>query len=136
MRSFKVEKSDLKNLKKRYLLWLYKTTKDSLDRIDRKFTQLEIDLELLKEIEKQDRGNKTSKFIDEFSSYIKNKEKQGRDLKFEGKNLKPEYSFLVFKLKAIEKVIIKEFGTSTLSEIKSLYEKEMVRRILETRDSK
>ncbi len=136
MRSFKVEKSDLKNLKKRYLLWLYKTTKDSLDRIDRKFTQLEIDLELLKEIEKQDRGNKTSKFIDEFSSYIKNKEKKGRDLKFEGKNLKPEYSFLVFKLKAIEKIIIKEFGNSTLSEIKSLYEKEMVERILKSTEHK
>lgn len=131
-----MEKNDLKNLKKRYLFWLYKTTKDSLDRIDRKFTQLDIDLELLKEIERQDRGNKTSRFIDEFSSYIKNKEKEGLRLKFKGKTKKPEYSFLVFKLNAIEKVILREFGNSGLIEIKSLYEKEMIRRIIESLDNK
>lgn len=131
-----MKKNDLKNLKKRYLLWLYKTTKDSLDRIERKFTQLEIDLELLKEIERQDRSNKISKFIDEFSEYIKNKEKEGRELKFDGKAPKPEYVFLVIKLRAIEKVIVKEFGNSVLNEIKSLYEKEMVERIIKSREYK
>jgi hypothetical protein len=131
-----VDKTDLKNLKKRYLIWLYKTTKDALDRIERKFTQLEIDLELLKEIKSQYKDKKAGKFIDEFSAYIKNKGKEGRELKFEGKIPKPEYSFLAIKLRAIEKVTLKEFGNSGLSEIKSLYEKEMIKRILSSTEHK
>lgn len=41
-----------KKLKTRYLVWLYKTTKERLDRIDRKFTQLEVDRFILRELEK------------------------------------------------------------------------------------
>lgn len=127
-----MNKIDIKNLKKRYLIWLYKTTKESLDKIERKFTQASIDKFLLKELKRQDKQKRLDKFIDEFSLYLENKEKEGIGLKFEGKTLKPQYTFLVFKLKAIEKAIVKEFGKAGLKEIKSLYEKEMIERILKS----
>jgi hypothetical protein len=125
-----MDKNDILNLKKRYLIWLYKTTKESLDKIDRKFTQLEIDRFIFKELEKSANNLKDKKFLEEFNAYIENKEKEGQKLKYEGKDLKPEYHFLVLKLKAIEKAITKELGTKGLEEIKSLYQKEMVERIL------
>jgi hypothetical protein len=125
---------DAKNLKKRYLLWLYKTTKDSLDRIERKFTQLEIDKLILKELRAEKNRGKIIKFIKDFETYIQNKENDGISLKFEAKDLKPEYCFLVSKLKVIEEVIVKEFGKADLEEIKSLYEKEMIERILKSRE--
>jgi hypothetical protein len=46
--------------------------------------------------------------------------------------VKPEYSFLVLKLQAVEKAIRKELGNKTLEEIKALYEKEMTDRILKS----
>lgn len=125
-----MDKIDLLNLKKRYLIWLYKTTKEAWDKIERKFTQIEIDRFILKEIEKEDKDKKLSKFIKEFKVYIQNKEKDGLALKYENKQLKPDYLFLVMKLKAIEKSVAKELGKETLKEVKSLYEKEMVERIL------
>ncbi len=124
-----MDKSDSLNLKKRYLIWLYKIAKESLDKIERKFTQVAIDKFLLKELRGQGSERKIGKFVDEFSLYINNKEKEGLNLKFEGENLKPQYTFLVFKLKAIEKAIVKELGKPGLKEIKSLYEKEMIGRI-------
>ena len=48
-----MDSRDEKNLNKRYLVWLYKTTKEAFDRFERKFTQLEIDKTILKEIEKE-----------------------------------------------------------------------------------
>jgi len=41
-------KKDGKTLTKRYLLWCYKTTKEQLDWIDRKFTQIQVDRYTLK----------------------------------------------------------------------------------------
>jgi hypothetical protein len=131
-----VDKQDLKNLKKRYLIWLYKTTKEALDKTERKFTQLEIDKFMLKELNRLDKSGKARQFIADFSVYIQNKEKDGLSLKYDGKELKPEYYFLVLKLKAIEKAITKEFDKSTLKEIKSLYEKEMTERILKSTEHK
>ncbi|MEW6008392.1 MAG: hypothetical protein AB1629_02020 [Candidatus Omnitrophota bacterium] len=131
-----MEKADIKDLKKRYLIWLYKTTKESLDRIERKFTQLSIDKFLLKELKRHRSKKEIGKFIDEFSLYIENKEKEGLNLKFEDKAFHPQYSFLVFKLKAIEKAIVKVLGRAGLKEIKSLYEKEMIERILKSTDHK
>lgn len=121
---------DIKNLKKRYLIWLYKTTKEAFDRMERKFTQLDIDKFIFKELNKFDKTKRAEKFIDEFKAYIENKEKDGTNLKYEGSQLKPDYYFLSLKLKAIEKTIIKELGKKALKEIKSLYEKEMTERIL------
>lgn len=142
-----MDKQDTKNLKRRYLTWLYKTTKEALDRIERKFTQLDIDKFILKELKKQDRDKRLTKFIDEFKVYIQNKEKEGLSLKYFGKEFpapggsryrreKPDYQFLVMKLSAIEKAIIKELGNKALKEIKSLYENEMMERILKSAERK
>jgi len=131
-----MEKQDLKNLKKRYLIWFYKVTKDALDRIERKFTQLDIDKFILKELKKQDKDRKAQKLIAEFEAYLLDKEMDGLGLKFEGKQVKSDYYFLGLKLKAIEKAINKEFGNNGLKEIKALYEKEMTERILKSTEQK
>lgn len=131
-----MDEQDIKNLKKRYLIWLYKTTKESLDRIERKFTQLGIDRFILKELIKEDKLKKAQKFIEEFKLYIASKEKDGLSLKCQGDKLSPGYYFLALKLKAIEKAVLKEFGIKVMKEIKSLYEKEMTGRILKSTEQK
>ena len=131
-----MDKKDKKDLKKRYLLWLYKITKEALDKIERKFTQLEIDKFILKELKRLDKDKKIKKHIRGFESYIQNKEKEGLGLKYEFGQLKPDYCFLSLKLKAIESSIVKELGKNTLKEIKSLYEKEMMERILKSTEHK
>lgn len=127
-----MEKRDLKNLKKRYLIWLYKINKEEFDKIERKFTQLEIDNFILKELKKEDKAGKLKEFIEGLEAYIQEKEKDGLGLKYENKELKPQYQFLEGKLKAIEKAIIKELGKKALEEIKVLYEIEMIERILKS----
>lgn len=131
-----MNKQDLKNLKKRYLIWLYKTTKDALDKIERKFTQLEIDKSLLKELRKLDENNKAKKLIDEFDAYVQNKKTEAMNLKYDNGQLKPEYEFLDLKLKSVERAITKEFGKKVLEEIKPLYEIEMTERILKSEGEK
>jgi len=128
-----MDRRDTLNLKKRYLIWLYKTTKEAQDKIERKFTQLEIDRFILKELEKENAGKN---FIAEFKQYIENKEKEGLGLKYKNKKLSPDYLFLVSKLKAVEKAIIHELGKKALKEIKALYEKEMTERILKSIEHK
>lgn len=131
-----MEKEELKNLKKRYLIWLYKITKEALDRIERKFTQLEVDKLMLKEIKKSDKAKKCAKFIDELEAYIKSKEIDGLALKYENKDLKADYYFLSLKLRAVEKAMLRLFGKKALSEIKALYEKEMTERILKSTETR
>lgn len=131
-----MDKRDIKNLKKRYLIWFYKTTKEELDKIERKFTQLEIDRFILNEIKNKDKEKRAQKFIAEFQAYILSKEMDGIGLKYEGKQFKDGYYFLVLKLKAIERSITKELGSKALDEIKSLYEKEMTERILKSTEHK
>jgi hypothetical protein len=128
----KMEKTDKFNLQKRYLIWLYKVTKEAFDRIERKFTQLEIDNLLLEEIKKEKLSKKAGRFIAEFQAYIDKKEKEGLQLKYDGKDLRPEFIFLELKLAAVEKAILKLLGKPGLEEIKSLYEKEMTERILKS----
>ena len=48
-----IGKDDANSLTQRYLFWLYKTTRDQTDKIDRKFTQLEVDKEIQKILEKK-----------------------------------------------------------------------------------
>jgi hypothetical protein len=135
-----MQSQDIKNLKFRYLLWLYKTIKEDLDRIERKFTQLDIDKEVFQRIVKQadslDSKDKKSlgKSLQEFKEYIKKKEKDAQDLKFDGQRLRPQYHFLLLKLKAVEKTIIQQLGQKAKDRIKTLYECEMQRRILESRE--
>jgi vancomycin resistance protein YoaR len=131
-----MKKQDSKSLKKRYLIWFYKQVRESLDKIDRKFTQLEIDQYILEQMRKFDTSRAAKNYIEEFKVYIQNKEKDALGRKYEGKELKPEYYFLQLKLQAIEKSIEKEFGKKGLEEIEALYEQEMIRRILQEREQK
>ncbi|MFA4990247.1 MAG: hypothetical protein WC576_05690 [Candidatus Omnitrophota bacterium] len=125
-----MHKQDLKKLKKRYLIWFYKTTKEALDKIERKFTQTDIDRFILKDLKKADKGRIAEPFIAQFEDYIRKKEQDGFNLKFENKKPKAHYVFLVLKLQAVEKAIAKELGKKALEEIKLLYEIEMIERIL------
>jgi len=132
-----MDRQDEKNLKKRYFIWLYKTTKEEFDKFERKFTQFDIDEDILLEMEKELLGSylpheksALEKLVNDFRDYISTKEKACLELKYQGKKTNPEFLFLDIKLEAIEKVIAKELGRRTLEEIKSLYEKEMIKRIL------
>ncbi len=129
-----MNKQDLKNLKKRYLIWFYKTTKEALDKIERKFTQGQIDRLILKELKKADKEKTVESFIAQFEDYLLKKEEEGINLKFENKKFKPHYLFLALKLVAIEKAITKELGRPALEEIKLLYEMEMTERILRSNE--
>jgi len=138
----KMKKRDIKNLKFRYLLWLYKTTKEDFDRIERKLTQVGIDKKILRDMGENfnsrdlKKKNEARKLLKDFKEYINKKEKDGRELKFEGRKLKPEYYHLSLKLEAIEKSIVEELGHRGLKEIKALYEHEMMRRIIESQEHK
>ncbi len=131
-----MDKQDILSLKKRYLIWLYKQAKDSLDKIERKFTQLEVDRFMLKELKKQDKKSSIDAFMEEFKAYILQKEKKGNSLKYKESKLNPEYLFLLSKLKAIEAAIIKKLGKPELKRIKKAYEEEMIKRILGEREQK
>lgn len=72
--------------------------------------------------------------LNDFKEYIDKKEKDGRELKFDGRKLQPEYYQLLLKLEAIEKAVVEEFGRTKLKKIKALYEHEMERRIIEAQD--
>lgn len=132
-----MDKRDEKDLKERYLTWLYKTTKEAFDKYERKFTQIEIDEFILEEMERELKGSylpqekkSLEKFVNDFRSYIAEKEKDCLKLKYKGKKIDPEFIFLDVKLEAIEKAIIKELGKDSLDKIKESYQKEMLNRIL------
>jgi uncharacterized protein YdiU (UPF0061 family) len=135
-----MDKQDELNLKKRYLLWLYKTTKEQFDSYERKFTQLEIDEYLLREIENDLKGaylpgekKELEKLVNDFRSYVDKKEESCLKLKYKGKKINPYFIFMDVKLEAIEKAIKKEFDKAALDEIKQAYEGEMRERILKSR---
>ena len=128
---------DIKNLKKRYFIWLYKTTKEAFDKYERKFTQVEIDKDILLEMENVLMGSylphekvELEKMVNNFQEYISTKEKACLELKYQGLRTNPEFIFLDVKLNVIEKLITKELGRKALEEIKVFYEKEMTLRIL------
>ncbi len=136
-----MDKLDIRSLKKRYLVWLYKTTKEDFDICERKFTQVDIDKFILRELERELRSaflpaeeKSLSKEINDYRLYIEKKEKACLALKYKGKKISPHFLYLDMKLKAIEKAIIEELGGKALDEIKSLYEKEMIERILKSAD--
>jgi len=134
---------DVKNLKKRYLIWLYKNAKSVFDKFERKFTQVDIDKDILNDMEKELLGSylphekqALQKDIDAFGDYIEEKEKACSQLRDQDKKINPEFIFSEIKLDAIEKAIQRELGRKGLEEIKSLYEKEMIGRILKTDNEK
>lgn len=128
-----------KALVQRYLIWCYKTTKEDLDRIDRKFTQLLVDRFILKHLEGLRGPNRTQlrKFIGDFKIYMSEKRQGGLRLKYLNakKSLpEPKYVYLSERLKAIKSAIRHFLGPRMLSRIEALYEQEMTRRILESRE--
>jgi hypothetical protein len=131
-----VDKKEIKNLKKRYLVWFYKTAKEAVDKVERKFTQLEVDNLVLKELKKRDKSGALVKFIADFELYMQKKQSDGLALKYAGNKLKPDYGFLLAKLAAVENAIVKELGKKGLAEIKALYEKEMTERILKSTEQR
>ena len=138
-----MNRQDVTSLTKRYFIWLYKTTKEAFDRYERKFTQLEIDEVLLQEIEKElkdsylpSEAKDLAKFVNDFRAYIANKEKACLELKYKGKRTNPDFIFLDVKLNATEVLIKKYLGTKGLAEIKESYEREMIQRILQSREEK
>lgn len=121
----------------RYLLWFYKVTKEALDRIDRQFTQLQVDHYVWQQLRKskgQSAGLK--KNLKAFREYIDKKEKSAQMAKFAGGShkLNPEYQFLKSKLDVLEDAIVHFLGKKSLKEIKELYMSEMIQRILTARD--
>lgn len=136
-----MELSDINNLKFRYLLWLYKTVKEDVDRVERKWTQLDIDRRMYEyiggKIAREQKGihkKKLTEALQEFKIYIEKKEKEGNSLKFKGGKLDAEHQFLLFKLQAVEESAVKELGGEALTKIKALYEEEMQKRILESKE--
>jgi hypothetical protein len=123
---------DHKNLVRRYLLWAYKSTKESFERIERKTTQLVVDEFIRDHLVK----NKCA-IPAEFSSYIAVKRQDELKLKFvdgDAKKLNPDYVYLKDRLAAIEAAIIYFLGTAELKRMQGLFEEEFTRRILESRD--
>ena len=131
---------EIKNLKYRYLAWLYKTVKEELDRIERKFTQVAIDRIIDQHISRNahlSEINDAPKFrslSQAWKEYIDKKEIDGKALKYEGDKMRAEYYFLVLKLEAVEKVIRKDFSEQILKNIRQSYEDEMLKRIWESRE--
>ncbi|MCX5714065.1 MAG: hypothetical protein NT033_04510 [Candidatus Omnitrophica bacterium] len=133
---------DVKNLKKRYFVWLYKGAKDVFDKFERKFTQVDIDKDILTEMEKELLGaylphekDALQKYINDFQKYVENKEKACSEFRNQGKKINPEFIFSEIKLDAVEKAIVRELGKKGLEEIRSLYEKEMTERILKSTET-
>jgi len=138
-----LDEKDVLALKRRYLLWLYKTTKEAFDRYERKFTQLEIDKFILEEVSREcrqaylsDEREAIGEQVEAMRVYVTEKENACLKLKYRGKKINPEYLFLDIKLQALEKAIVKELGNEELRRIKNLYEQEMSERILHSREEK
>lgn len=134
-----------KNLTRRYLTWCYKTTKESLDRIDRYYTQIPVDYYLLRQLKsskcfKNPEVNKNYKdLVNGFEKYIDVKKKNVDAKKFKDlkcKELSPEYLYLKERFAAIENTIVYFLGKKELEKIDSLYEVEMTNRILSAREHK
>jgi hypothetical protein len=132
-----------KDLIRRYLLWMFKTTKESFERIERKTTQLMVDEYVLRRLKTV--GGKISArghgeyggFVKEFETYIKTKQKDELKLKFtddKRKSLHPQYLYLKNRLQAIEAAISHFLGKKELRAMQSSYEKEFTCRILQARE--
>lgn len=129
------------NLIRRYLLWCYKTTKESLDRIDRYYTQLDVDQFILEELNKR-KKTKTDiglkQLVLDFESYMDKKKVNVDEKKFldvASRTLSPEYEYLRLRFSAIEKAINHFLGSKELARVRQLYEEEMSQRILSSREN-
>ncbi len=131
-----------KNLIRRYLLWAYKTTKESFERIERKTTQLVVDEYVLKALNKSPKVAKDAKkgydaLLKEFEGYIANKANDEIKQKFtddKKKDFHPQYLYLKNRLAAIEGAIKHFLGPKELKKIEALFEAEFTERILKARE--
>lgn len=128
-----------KNLTRRYLIWAYKTTRESFERIERKTTQLRVDEHILKTLGRGSEAlNKDyQKYINDFKRYIHNKRKDELTQKFfDGtkKSFHPEYLYYKNRLSAIEDAIKHFLGKQELKKIEKLYEEEFIKRILQAKE--
>ena len=128
-KTVKIGKDDANSLTQRYLFWLYKTTRDQADKIDRKFTQLEVDKEIQKILEKKVHSLKKvsqksiKPFLKEWEEYIFAKQSDAQKLKFnEEGDFSDEYLFLHLKLAVITQIIKDRFGLATLKKFTALCE--------------
>ena len=120
-----------KNLIRRYLVWCYKSTKEELDRFDRKFTQLAVDRFILERILPRSPEEKRAlaKSVAEFKEYIVKKEGSA-----EAEKSSPQHLYLKKRLFAVENAIKHFLGAQELPKIVAVYEEEMTGRILTARD--
>ena len=132
-----------RQLIRRYLLWCYKTTREELERIDRKFTQLMVDEVIVKQLRQTaSHGPRPiqeayRKHIRQFEEYIRKKSDEALAQKFVPAHqnvLQPDYLYLQNRLLAVQKAIGEFLGAGELLAIQSLYEEEMTRRILAARE--
>ena len=135
--------SQTKALYRRYLLWAYKSTRESFERIERKTTQLVIDHAIKNTLAKaevplKDEGLKHYQaLVDGFDQYIAAKHADEIKQKFvtsAKEELNPEYLYLRNRLAAIEAAIEKFLGPKALAKFNKMFEEEFTRRILEARD--
>ena len=129
------------NLVRRYLIWCYKTTKEEVDRIDRKFTQLLVDEYILDKLQKEITLPQLKAvyqgLVNDFETYMKKKEGEAKQSKFQDETLQtphPNYVYLKNRLAAIEAAINFFLGAKELQAINTLYEEEMTCRILQSRE--
>jgi len=132
-----LSKFDYQSLNRRYLLWMYKMTKDELDRIDRKYTQIDIDHTIAEYFFKlSGRLNKKSRdalspFFREWDEYLEAKEGDAERLKWVGPGeLEARYAFLHLKLQAILSAACKYLGPGSVKEFQRLYEEKAIANIL------
>lgn len=129
---------DRDSLYKRYLFWLYKTIREDVDRIDRKFTQLVLDEKIAALLERdmasldKELHQGVGPFVEEWKAYIAQKADDARKLKFsESGLLKFEYVFLRLKLKAVERLIVERLGRRHLNEFRRRLEEAAMQGILQ-----
>jgi len=130
-----------KDLIRRYLVWCYKTTKEELDRIERYFTQLDVDAFVLKDLRsnadyrQSQRGDPYRQIVDQFEGYMKKKEENVLKKKYSDvskRSLDPQFIYLKNRFAALEKAIGQFLGKRELEAIRRSYEEEMTRRILQS----
>ncbi len=135
--------SKQKALVRRYLIWAYKSTRESFERIERKTTQIMVDEFVLGKTLAQPsqltpEGVKVyAKSIEDFVQYIEAKRQDEIKLKYADAAKQvhhPQYVYLQNRLRAIEEAIVHFLGNRALKEIEALFEAEFTRRILESKD--
>lgn len=127
-----LSKGDIKLLRERYLFWLYKTTKDELDKIDRKFTQIGIDKSIEAILRKNTKSlcsglrEDVGLMVEEWRRYLQKKESD-----VQGCDVAAKYIFLHMKLDTILKITRRIFGVSKVMTFKKLYHEAAMKRIIE-----